>query len=329
MAPAACRTLITALALCATLGIAAPKHALDQSRIRANYHEGEFEKVIKELEAFLKSGRKCSSAESLFVDKHLAVVYAANPGTRERGRYHMFRLLDKEAGSDLLDMFVGDEVDAVFAKVSKEHSLRTAALKKETRPAKAAAPSAKVPEAKTATFAAASRPAANPRAGSWLSAFQSAPEPKPVQSRQAAVPAAARAPAPVRAQAPSAISLENAWAAAYPPTTVASGTASRPTGAAKPARTSSAQPASGASASASLRVKRNPERMDGATGGRTSAPDSPSDPDSVAASPAWKEPGLWIGGGAALAVVAFTLFYSGSESGVPGKTYVVPATASK
>jgi hypothetical protein len=322
MAPAACRTLITALALCATLGIAAPKHALDQSRIRANYHEGEFEKVIKDLEAFLKSGRTCSPAESLFVDKHLAVVYAANPGTRERGRYHMFRLLDKEAGSDLLDMFVGDEVDAVFAKVSKEHSLRTAALKKETRPAKAAAPSAKSPEAKKPVLAAAPTPAANPRAGSWLSAFQSAPAPKAVQARTAA-PAA-----PARAQAPSVISLENAWAAAYPPTTLASGTASRPAGAAKPARTY-APPASGASASASLRVKRNPERIDGASGDRSSAPDSPSEPDSAAASPAWKEPGLWIGGGAALAVVAFTLFYSGSESGVPGKTYVVPATASK
>lgn len=323
MAPAACRTLFTALSLCATLGIAAPKHALDQSRIRANYHEGEFEKVIKELEAFVKSGRKCSLAESLFVEKHLAVVYAANPGTRERGRYHMFRLLDMEAGSDLLDMFVGDEVDAVFAKVGKEHSLRTAALKKEIRPAKPAAHSAKAPGTKKPALAAASMPAPGKSgAGSWMRVFQSAPAPKPVQAGTASNAAPARAPAP------SALSLENAWAAAYPPTAIDPVPASRTTGAAKPVRTS-APSVSGASTSASLRAKRNPERNDASTGDRTSASASASDPDSVAAAPAWKEPGLWIGGGAALAVVAFTLFYSGSENATPGKTYVVSATASK
>lgn len=270
MAPAALRTFFTSLALCATLGFAAPKHALDQSRIRANYHDGEFEKVIKELGAFIKSGRTCSPSESLFVEKHLAVVYAANPGTRERGRYHMFRLLDKEGGSDLLDMFVGDEVDAVFAKVLKEHSLRTDAKRKERKPAKAAAPLARIPEAKKPAPAATAKSA---------------------QARQA------KAASPVRAASPTALSLDDAWAAAYLPTTVPRN-ATRAVVAADRVRPSAAST-------------------------------SVSDRDSASISPAWKEPGLWIGGSAALAVVAFTLFYSGSENATPGKTYVVPATAAK
>ncbi|HKP94351.1 MAG TPA: hypothetical protein VJ385_01220, partial [Fibrobacteria bacterium] len=134
MLPAAYRHTLLALALCASAAAAAPR-ALDQVRIHANYHDGEFDKVIKELEAFLKSGRACAPAESVFLEKHLAVVYAANPGTRELGRYHMFRLLDLAPGSDLLDMFVGEEVDAVFEKVRKEYSLRTAAQKSVPQPA--------------------------------------------------------------------------------------------------------------------------------------------------------------------------------------------------
>jgi hypothetical protein len=53
----------------------------------------------------------------------------------------------------------------------------------------------------------------------------------------------------------------------------------------------------------------------------------PSVQASSQARPAWKEPALWLGSGAALAVVAFTLFQSGGSDTPEPKTYVVPATA--
>ena len=116
--------------------------ALDQARIHSYYTDGEFDKVIKDLEAFSKSRRACTHAESVFVEKHLSVVYAAHPGTRELGRYHMYRLLDLSPGSDLLDMFVGEEVGGVFEKVGKEYALRNPAKAAANNTAKAAAKTA-------------------------------------------------------------------------------------------------------------------------------------------------------------------------------------------
>jgi hypothetical protein len=247
MAASARRIIFLLLAACAIPLAAAPARALDQIRIHAYYHDGEFDKVIRELEAFQKSGRACSHAESLFVEKHLAVVYAANPGTRELGRYHMFRILDLAPTSDLLDMFVGEEVGSVFEKVGKEYALRNAA--------KSAMARANPPKVRPAP-----KPGANPT------------------SNPASHPAAPRPPAKTAAGSSSA------RAVAAPP-----------------------RPSSG------------------------SIPDSSASALAEGASkPAWKEPGLWIGGGAALAVVAFTLFYSGSETAAPqAKTYVVPAAASR
>jgi hypothetical protein len=43
----------------------------------------------------------------------------------------------------------------------------------------------------------------------------------------------------------------------------------------------------------------------------------------------WRDAGAWIGGGTALAVVAFTLYFAGSPKETPSKTYVIPATATR
>lgn len=253
MALAAVRKRLIALAafasMCAGSVSAAPASlpaALDQARIHANYTDGEFDKVIKELEAFVRSRRACTQAESVFVEKHLSVVYAAHPGTRELGRYHMYRLLDLAPGSDLLDMFVGEEVGGVFDKVGKEYAIR------------------------------------NP---SRIAAQKPAPAGSGAKSHYAP----ASSPAKVSATAPAK--------AAAPPKTTASA-ASAPT------------------TSVSYRLP-------------TPRPSPAAIPKDSSARPAWKEPGLWIGGGAAFAVVAFTLFYSGAENAPAGKTYVVPATAAR
>jgi len=192
MAPVPRKKLTILALLSAAVSVSAAAPAFDQARIRADYRDGEFEKVISGLRGFLETGRDCSRSDSLFLAKHLAVVYAANPDTRELGRYHMFRLLRMEPDADLLDMFVGREVDLIFDRVRKEHALNLAERKKH----------APAPTGETAT------------------------------GEDAAFQAAARA---------------------------------------------------------------------------------------------WKDPGIWIGGGAALAVVAFTLYFSGSKQGSETATYVVPA----
>src|SRR5689334_11986953 len=100
-----------ALVLYAVSSAVAAPRALDQARIHALYNDGEFERVIRALDPYAKGECACARGDSIFAEKHLAVVYAANPDTRERGRFHMHKLLDLVPGGDLLDMFVGDEVD--------------------------------------------------------------------------------------------------------------------------------------------------------------------------------------------------------------------------
>lgn len=362
----AIRAYIPILIAAASLAGAARARGLDQRLIHGYYNDGEFDRVISVLTDYGK-GCQCTRQDSVFAEKHLAVVYAANPSTRELGRYHMFLMLDLAPGTDLLDMFVGEEVDAVFEKVRKEHTVRAVAKK----------PDAKRPVASAflASRWAAPRPAPAkpaPRIGSenqsqagaagpsGLLPARNVPNPfaksartllegkAPVPVRVAAAtpqgpyasavapavyrsnplpPAASAAPVPVRPSAASRITL-NGPAAVVP----------------MPAR-SRAFPMSAYVPKAPATVAVNPIRSVASTGpGATSAtlvlPRAPaataaSAPRSAVAGlpaekPMWKEPGLWIGGGAALAVVAFTLFTSGGEEkGAASKTYVVPATASK
>jgi len=232
--------LAIAVLLMAGMGVAraATLHGFDADRIHGYYKDGDFDKVIRELEGFQKSGRKCLHSDSLFLEKYLAVVYAANPATRELGRYHMHKLLDIFPSADLIDMFVGEEVDGVFDKVRKEHSLGKSA---------SAVPAPR-------TVAVTAKPALQP-----------SPRPAPV-----AVPIAAQ-PIPDRG----------------------------------------IQDRESQDRLALARADLIQAQQD--TGSETS----------------WKDSGPWIGGGAALALVAITLYFAGSPKESPTKTYVVPATASR
>ena len=97
---------------------------LDQKTIHDAYNEGDFEKVTKEIDAFNRSNKTYSRADSIFIAKHLAVVYSANPQSREKGRYFMYRLLEMMPSAELVDMFVSDEIDRIFEKVRKEFLTR-------------------------------------------------------------------------------------------------------------------------------------------------------------------------------------------------------------
>lgn len=100
------------------------KESLDQKKIHALYNNGDFDPVIEVLEGFMKRNKTYAKSDSIFIAKHLAVVYTANPGTRERGKYYMYRLLELLPSAKLVDMFVSDEVDRIFDKVREEFMVR-------------------------------------------------------------------------------------------------------------------------------------------------------------------------------------------------------------
>ncbi|MDB5103147.1 MAG: hypothetical protein JWP91_836 [Fibrobacteres bacterium] len=102
----------------------APVDALNQKKIHSDYNEGNFEKVTKDLEAFMSRNKTYSLEDSVFIAKHLAVVYSANPETREKGKYYMYRLLTLLPSAKLIDMYVSDEIDRIFDKVREEFMTR-------------------------------------------------------------------------------------------------------------------------------------------------------------------------------------------------------------
>ncbi|MDB6036072.1 MAG: hypothetical protein JWM16_6410 [Verrucomicrobiales bacterium] len=97
---------------------------LNQKDIHAAYNEGDFDKVTALIDAFNKANKTYSRADSIFIAKHLAVVYSANPQSREKGKYYMYRLLEMMPSAELVDMFVSDEIDRIFDKVRKEFLTR-------------------------------------------------------------------------------------------------------------------------------------------------------------------------------------------------------------
>ncbi len=97
---------------------------LNQKEIHAAYNEGDFDKVTSLIDAFNKANKSYSRADSIFIAKHLAVVYSANPQSREKGKYFMYRLLEMMPSAELVDMFVSDEIDRIFDKVRKEFLTR-------------------------------------------------------------------------------------------------------------------------------------------------------------------------------------------------------------
>jgi len=98
--------------------------SIDQDAIHHAYNEGDFDAVIKLTDPFTSGKGTYTRQDSAFVFKHLAVVYSANPKTREKGKYYMYRMLEMLPSAELADMYVSDEVDRLFDKVRKEFKSR-------------------------------------------------------------------------------------------------------------------------------------------------------------------------------------------------------------
>ncbi|MBW8886129.1 MAG: hypothetical protein JF616_00100 [Fibrobacteres bacterium] len=113
--------LIACLLLQAAVAGAA---SIDHDALHHAYNEGDFDAVLKLTDPFTNGKETYSRSDSAFVFKHLAVVYSANPKTREKGKYYMYRLLEMLPSAELVDMYVSDEVDRLFDKVRKEFKSR-------------------------------------------------------------------------------------------------------------------------------------------------------------------------------------------------------------
>jgi hypothetical protein len=97
---------------------------VDQKRVHSEYGDGNFETVLQILEDFRSAHERYRAADSVVVAKYLGVVYAANPATREKGKYWLYRMLQLDPGQDLVDLYVGEEVQGVFEKVRQEFIIR-------------------------------------------------------------------------------------------------------------------------------------------------------------------------------------------------------------
>ena len=144
------RRLVPALALCLALGAhasgpkrgtsgakaksdagrqmeaaVAPKTAstvarLDSTKIHTLYLEGEFEEAIAILEGNLRNPLQYNLDDSVFIYKHLGVMYAASEATREKGRYYMHRLLMVEPTAKIMDMYASDMIYMIFKNIQEE-----------------------------------------------------------------------------------------------------------------------------------------------------------------------------------------------------------------
>lgn len=121
-----------ALVLTLSGGLVQAFEPLNQTSAHKAYEDGDFDAVIDTLNAFQKAHPTHSRADSIFIAKHLAVVYAANPKTVEIGKHWMYRLLDLLPAADFAGMYVNEEIDRIFEKVRVEFLSRQHAFGMDT-----------------------------------------------------------------------------------------------------------------------------------------------------------------------------------------------------
>jgi hypothetical protein len=102
----------------------APVDTLDIKRVQAEYGDGNFETVVQILEDFRTKQKNSRPRDSVLVAKFLGVVFASNPNSREKGKYWLYRMLQMEPREDLVDLYVGEEVQNTFDKVRQEFIVR-------------------------------------------------------------------------------------------------------------------------------------------------------------------------------------------------------------
>jgi hypothetical protein len=93
---------------------------LDTGTVRKLYLDGDFEEAIGLLDSLLKSKARFDHYDSIFIFKHLGVMYAANYETREKGKYYMHQLLMVEPTARIMDMYASDMIYMIFKNIQDE-----------------------------------------------------------------------------------------------------------------------------------------------------------------------------------------------------------------
>lgn len=125
---------------------------MDTTKVHERYLEGDFDHAIRTLEGQIKSGKAMTHAESVFVYKHLGVMYAAQKSTQDKGKHYMHQLIAIEPTAKILDMYASDMIHLIFRNVQEEFEVKRARL------APAADPVAEAPAPEPAPVAPAAEP---------------------------------------------------------------------------------------------------------------------------------------------------------------------------
>jgi hypothetical protein len=98
----------------------AAKSNLDSATVHKYYLDGDFEEAIAILETGLREKRPFNHNDSVFIFKHLGVMYAAQYETREKGKYFMHQLLMTEPTAKIMDMYASDMIYMIFKNIQDE-----------------------------------------------------------------------------------------------------------------------------------------------------------------------------------------------------------------
>lgn len=100
-----------------------PDGSLNREVISKFYFDGDFEAVITSLESFRKDQPDINNEDLIFMYKHLSVVYASNPDTKDKGESYMYQLLKLIPTVDLIDMYISDNIESIFIRVKDRYKL--------------------------------------------------------------------------------------------------------------------------------------------------------------------------------------------------------------
>ena len=95
-------------------------NGLDTARIHQAYLDGDFDLAIDMVEASRKHGGPFTHSDSVFIFKHLGVMYAARNETRELGKQNMMKLLQTEPSARIMDMYASDMIYMIFKNIQDE-----------------------------------------------------------------------------------------------------------------------------------------------------------------------------------------------------------------
>jgi hypothetical protein len=107
---------------------------VDSVMVRKLYMDGDFDPAVAILESDLHSQKILSHGDSVFIFKHLGVMYAARYETRERGKMYMHQLLMAEPTAKIMDMYASDMIYMIFKNIQDEFITNRARLLETQQP---------------------------------------------------------------------------------------------------------------------------------------------------------------------------------------------------